>query len=117
MAKYNINDYNALIDKSKTVLRMGRNGILYEYLLPTWGNPMYYYEDAIDVKSHKSATTKYDNGKQPGMYQPIGDKRFFTYYQLNKMTPEELWEFAYQLYAEKRLQAFINLINGRGGER
>lgn len=85
MARYNINDYNARIDRTSTVMRLGKNGILYEYILPYGGNPFYYYEDAIDVKSHKSADTKYNNGKRPGEYQPIGDKRYFTFYQLKQM--------------------------------
>ena len=66
-------------------MRLGKNGILYEYILPYGGNPNHYYEDAIDVKSHKSATTRYNNGKRPGEYQPVGDKKYFTFYQLKKM--------------------------------
>ncbi len=92
MARWTINDYNAKIDKTKTVMRLGKNGILYEYILPYgnnfWGveaDPMHYYSDAIDVKSHKSATTKYDNGKRAGDYQPIGNKEHFTFYQLKEM--------------------------------
>lgn len=76
MAKYNINAYNAKIDRTKTVMRLGRNGILYEYILPTYGNPFEYYNDAIDVKSHN---------KKTGRYQPIGDKSYFNFYQLKKM--------------------------------
>lgn len=45
---------------------------------------MNYYEEAVNVKSIKQST-KYKNGKRPGMYQPVGDKRYFTYYQLKKM--------------------------------
>ena len=82
MARYNINDYNAKIDRTSTVMRLGKNGILYEYILPYGADPNHYYEDAIDVKSHKSISTKYDNGYRPGSYQPIGDKRYFTFYQL-----------------------------------
>lgn len=76
MAKYNINTYNAKIDRTKTVMRLGRNGILYEYILPTYGNPFEYYNDAIDVKSHN---------KKTGRYQPIGDKSHFNFYQLRKL--------------------------------
>lgn len=85
MAKWTINNYNARIDKTNSVMRLGKNGILYEYILPYGGDPMYYYQDAIDVKSHKSADTRYNNGKRPGEYQPIGDKRYFTFYQLKQM--------------------------------
>ena len=76
MAKRNINTYNAQIDRTKTVMRLGRNGILYEYILPTYGDPFEYYNDAIDVKSHNKIT---------GRYQPIGDKSYFNFYQLNQM--------------------------------
>ena len=36
------------------------------------------YEEAINVKSIKSSEN-YSNGKRPGQYQPVGDKRYFTY--------------------------------------
>lgn len=84
MAKWTINDYNARIDRTNTVMHLGKNSVLYEYVLPYGGNPLHYYEDAIDVKSHKSMSTKYNNGKRPGEYQPVGDKRYFTFYQLKK---------------------------------
>lgn len=116
MAKtdWTINMYTGLvIDKTKTVWRTGKNGILYEYLLPYGGNPMYYYEDAVDVRSHKSKDTSYDNGKRPGEYQPIGDKRYFTFYQLNKMTPEEYWEFWWELYLKQKLVKYIKEIEER----
>lgn len=79
----NINSWNAKIDKSLTVVRLGKNGVLYEYLLPYGANPTRYYEDAIDVKSRKRSE-KYNNGKRPGMYQPIGDKRYFNFYWIKK---------------------------------
>lgn len=85
MARYNINDYNVKIDKTNTVIRTGKNGVIYEYILPYGGNPNRYYEDAIDVKSHKKMDTRYNNGYRPGQYQPVGDKRYFTFYQVNKM--------------------------------
>lgn len=76
MAKHNINTYNTQIDRTKTVMRLGRNGILYEYILPVYGNPFEYYNDAIDVKSHNKIT---------GRYQPIGDKSYFNFYQLKQL--------------------------------
>ena len=63
---------------------MGRNGILYEYELPYGANPNHYYEEALNVKSIKRSE-QYSNGKRPGQYQPVGDKRYFNYYQLKKM--------------------------------
>ena len=50
----NISAWNAKIDKTSTVIRQGRQGILYEYILPYGANPMRYYEEAIDVKSRKT---------------------------------------------------------------
>lgn len=79
------NSWNAKLDRTKTVIRMGRNGVIYEYLIPLNGNPYYYYEDAVDVRSHKKEGTKYNNGKKPGQYQPVGSKMHFTYYQLRKI--------------------------------
>lgn len=81
MAKYNINTYNSQIDRTKTVMRLGRNGILYEYILPIYGDPFKYYDDAIDVKSHNKIT---------GRYQPIGDKSYFNFYQLRQMKAESI---------------------------
>ena len=36
------NSWNAKIDRTNTVLRMGRNGVLYEYLIPTSASPYEY---------------------------------------------------------------------------
>lgn len=89
----NISAWNAKIDKTLTVMRLGRQGILYEYILPYGANPMKYYEEAIDVKSRKTGrprpSTK--NGKiyRPGVYQPVGDKRYFTFYQARKMREKD----------------------------
>lgn len=99
MAKWTINNWNAKVDRTLTVRRMGRQGILYEYELPYGGNPMRYYEDAINVKSIKTSTN-YKNGKRPGQYQPIGDKRYFNYYQLNKMSKEALAEWYFNQYLD-----------------
>lgn len=87
----NIQMYNMSVDKTLTVRRLGRQGIMYEYELPYGANPLKYYEEALNVKSIKKAT-KYKNGKRPGQYQPIGDRRYFTYYQLNKMKGTKDWD-------------------------
>ena len=84
MAKWTINNWNAKIDRTLTVRRLGRQGILYEYELPYGADPMHYYEEAVNVKSIKRST-QYDNGKRPGQYQPVGAKKHFTYYQIQKM--------------------------------
>lgn len=92
MAKWTINNWNAKIDRTLTVRRLGRQGILYEYELPYGANPMNYYEEAINVKSIKRSEN-YKNGYRIGQYQPIGDKRYFNYYQLKKMTPDQRTQF------------------------
>lgn len=84
MARWTINDWNAKLDRTLSVRRLGRQGILYEYLLPYGANPMRYYEEAVDVRSIKRSENYY-NGKRPGQYQPVGDKRYFNFYQLKKM--------------------------------
>ena len=80
-----ISVYNRRVDKSKTVQIVGKNGIHYEYIMPIFGERDKYQTQALDVKSKKSPTTKYKNGKRPGQYQPIGDKSCFTFYQLKQM--------------------------------
>lgn len=90
---WSISIYNRRIDKTKTVQHIGENGIHYRYIMPIFGNINNFHEEAIDVKSVKSPTSTYKNGKRPGQYQPVGDKRYFTFYQLNKMTPEEVIAF------------------------
>jgi hypothetical protein len=109
MAKWTINNWNAKVDRTLTVRRLGRQGILYEYELPYGADPMLYYEDAINVKSIKRSE-QYNNGKRPGQYQPIGDKRYFNYYQLNKMSAKQKQEWMQELYMQTLLKEFINEI-------
>lgn len=98
MARWTINDWNTKIDRSLTVTRLGRQGILYKYELPYGANPMKYYEEAINVKSIKGNNTRPTTKKdkkgyvyRTGMYQPIGDRRYFTYYQIHKMLDDNSW--------------------------
>ena len=109
MAKWTINNWNAKIDRTLTVRRLGRQGILYEYELPYGADPMHYYEDAINVKSIKRSE-QYQNGKRPGQYQPIGDKRYFNYYQISKMSDKQKEEWMAELYMESMLQEFIEYL-------
>jgi hypothetical protein len=76
---------------------LGANGILYEFVLLYNSNR--YWEDAVDVRSIKRKNNRPStaHGKEgtiykPGQYQPIGDKRYFTYYQIKKMKSNEDWE-------------------------
>lgn len=109
MAKWTINTWNATIDRSLTVRRLGKQGILYEYELPYGADPMHYYEEAVNVKSIKRSE-QYQNGKRPGQYQPIGDKRYFTYYQLKKMTTKQKDDWMKELYMESLVKEFIDTI-------
>lgn len=113
MARWTINDWNLKIDRTLTVRRLGKQGILYEYELPYGADPMHYYEEAINVKSIKQSES-YDNGKRPGQYQPIGDKRYFTYYQVNKMTKEQKEEWLLELYMKGKLEEFFKCLENKG---
>lgn len=93
----NISIYNARVDRSLTQRVLGRNGIMYEFELPYGANPDKYYEEALNVKSVKGNNRRRSKSKKnfgkiyrPGTYQPVGDKRYFNYYQLNKMTKKDL---------------------------
>lgn len=97
MAKWTINTWNAKVDRSLTKRVYGKQGILYEFELPYGADPNHYYEEAINVKSIKKSE-QYLNGKRAGQYQPVGDKRYFTYYQLRKMTPDQLKQWALEAY-------------------
>lgn len=107
MAKWTINTWNATIDRSLTVRRLGKQGILYEYELPYGADPMHYYEEAVNVKSIKRSE-QYQNGKRPGQYQPIGDKRYFTYYQLKKMTAQQRYDWNLEQYAKIIAKAIMD---------
>ena len=63
---------------------LGKQGILYEYVVPYGLSVEKYYQNADDVRSIKNSE-RYDNGKRKGQYQPIGDKRYFTFYQLKQL--------------------------------
>lgn len=88
----NISAWNARIDQTLTRRVFGAQGILYEFILPYGANPDRYWEEAMDVRSIKGNNKRPSTAKgkegiiyRPGQYQPIGDKRYFTYYQLKKM--------------------------------
>lgn len=67
----NISAWNAKV--GFVLQRVGINGIHYEYVMPKdYSGP--WYENALAVRSKKSPTSTYNNGKKPGQYQPIGDQ-------------------------------------------
>jgi len=81
--------WNAKIDRTKTILWKGANGIQYEYLIPLHADEGEPHEVALDVRSHKGNNTNPSRSKKywgkvfkPGQYQPVGDKSKFTFYQL-----------------------------------
>lgn len=83
----NIEIWNAKVKNASWYKYIGRQGIWYEYLLPYGANPDKFYEEAIDVRSKKGFNRRRStNGKlyRPGSYQPIGDKRYFNFYQVKK---------------------------------
>lgn len=98
-----ISTYNQRIDKTKTVQRIGKNGIHYEYIMPIFSDPMNWQVEAMDVKSKKSPKSKYKNGKKPGQYQPIGDKTYFNFYQLKKLQDRGV--------TDEYLEMVIEIIN------
>lgn len=98
----NIEIWNAKIDRTLTYAYLGKNGIHYEYLLPFGANRDKFYEEAEAVLSRKSPTTKYDNGKRPGQYQPIGEKgkNWFTFYQLKQLRKDGRDEYYVDMIKE-----------------
>ena len=87
----NIEIWNAKVKNAFWYKYIGRQGIWYEYLLPYGANPDRFYEEAIDVRSKKGFNRRRStNGKlyRPGSYQPIGDKRYFNFYQVKKRGPK-----------------------------
>ena len=82
MAVDNISAWNAKV--GGTISYIGANGIHYEYLMPKqYDGP--WQENALTVRSKKSANSDYANGKRPGQYQPIGGHKYFTYYQMKHL--------------------------------
>lgn len=109
----NIEMYNMSVDRTNTIRRLGRNGILYEYEMPYGADPRYFYEEALNVKSIKGnngnpSTAKGRKGHiyPPGSYQPIGDKRYFTYYQMKKMTKQQKDEWMLELYMKELIKEY-----------
>ena len=85
MAKtYNLAEYNRSLKEGKRYYYIGKNGVEYEYILHYGTDSDRPWEDAIDVQSRKRIT-KYENGKRPGQFQPIGNKKFFTFYGRKKL--------------------------------
>lgn len=106
--------YNLSVDRTNTIRRMGKNGILYEYEMPYGADIRYFYRDALNVKSIKGNNTNPSTSKKrpghiypPGSYQPIGDKRYFTYYQLRKMSARERMEFAIEAHMKRQLRKML----------
>jgi hypothetical protein len=110
----NIEMYNLMVDRTSLIRRLGKNGILYEYELPYGVDITRYYEQALNVRSIKGENTNPSRAKgkegkvyRPGTYQPIGDKRYFTYYQLSKMNAKERMEFAIEVHMKRQLRKML----------
>ena len=88
----NIEIWNAKVKNASWYKYIGRQGIHYEYLLPQGANEGKFYEEAIDVRSKKGNNRRRStNGKlyRPGSYQPIGDKKYFNFYQLKQIKKQK----------------------------
>ena len=109
MKNNNLNTWNAMLDKAQFVRHLGGQGILYEYVLPYGANPLKYYEEAVDVRSIKRSEN-YNNGYRIGTYQPIGDKRYFTYYQINKMRERGDWEKFLEKLMERQQMYLVSQV-------
>ena len=98
MAKNNISIWNAKFDH--TYKYIGKNGIHYEYLMPKDSNDSRFFEEAYDVKSRNNKT---------GRYQPIGDKSYFTFYQLlhNSKDSKGFMKLNIQLFASILIDELI----------
>lgn len=97
----NISAWNAKMDNTYAHPVWGGNGIHYLYFIPKDKGISQFYKDAIHVQSIKGNNTRPSTSKKhfgkvyrPGQYQPIGDRKYFTYYQLRKMknTPNSIEE-------------------------
>lgn len=98
MAKNNISIWNAKFDH--TYKYTGKNGIHYEYLMPKNSDDSRFFEEAYDVRSRNNKT---------GRYQPIGDKSYFTFYQLLH-GHKGYMKLNLQLFAQKLGANFIQKI-------
>lgn len=117
----NIEMYNLSVDRTNTIRRLGRNGILYEYEMPYGADIRYFYEEALNVKSIKGNNTNPSTSKKrkghiypPGSYQPIGDKRYFTYYQLKKMTRKDKENWMMELYIKELIKEYMKALKEEG---
>lgn len=107
----NIEIWNARVKNASWYKHIGKQGIHYEYLLPQGANEDRFYEEAIDVRSKKGNNRRRSsNGNlyRPGSYQPVGDKRYFNFYQMRKMGKKEWMQF--YIDVEQRAQQKILLL-------
>ena len=82
----NLAGYNNLLKNGIKQRYLGKNGIMYEYILHYGASLSKFYEEAVDVRSIKwgrsRPSTKNSKFYRRGTYQPIGSKKFFTFYSL-----------------------------------
>jgi hypothetical protein len=78
---------------------LGANHIHYLFYVPVISDTGEYWNDAVHVQSIKGhnkypSRSKESPGKiyKPGQFQPVGDRRYFTYYQRTKMTERGDWD-------------------------
>jgi hypothetical protein len=113
--KWTINNYNQQLDYTKIINWKGANGISYRYFLKHGANPFNFHVEAADVRSIKGDNTRPSRSKRhwgkvykPGQYQPLGDPRWFLFYQENKMTEQDKIDWFLEYY-EKILRILLGL--------
>lgn len=115
----NIEIWNARVKNASWYKYIGKQGIHYEYLLPQGANEGKFYEEAIDVRSKKGNNRRRStNGNlyRPGSYQPVGDKKFFTYYMINKqkMNQQQYQSYLQTQWVTDKLQRYVDYITRKG---
>lgn len=115
----NIEIWNARVKNASWYKYTGKQGIHYEYLLPQGANEDKFYEEAIDIRSKKGNNRRRStNGTlyRPGAYQPVGDKRFFTYYRMRKMkmNEEEYLSYLQELWLQEKFNRYMEYLTRKG---
>lgn len=110
----NIEVWNAKREQGTWVSHVGKQGIHYEFLVPKNRSLRLYYKNALDVRSRKGDNTRRSsNGKiyRPGEFQPVGDKRYFQYYQQKKMSASDYqkWLVVLEQRQRARDQKYIEI--------
>jgi hypothetical protein len=88
---------------------------MYRFFVYKYNDTGQYWKEADHVQSIKSgdpdrpSRSKTVKGKvfKRGQYQPIGDRRYFTYYQMKKMDNKAQWESFLAKVIERKQKQWI----------